>query len=123
MKSSKGLSRLSTAVTKTGSNKSRPNECGTGPDATRSASFPTHLTSLVQGLTKKESINHRGKLFVVLGRRTFSAAQNAATFIERYLNAIFVGEPTGSSPNFVGEEAPFTLPYSKLLMNVSALYW
>lgn len=81
------------------------------------------LTPLVQGLIKSEKINRRGKLFVVIGRKTFSAAQNAATFIERYTNAIFVGEPTGSSPNFVGEEAPFTLPYSKLVMNVSDLYW
>ena len=81
------------------------------------------LNPLVQGLIKNEKINRRGKLFVVIGRRTFSAAQNAATFIERYTNAIFVGEPTGSSPNFVGEEDPFTLPYSKLVMNVSDLYW
>jgi tetratricopeptide (TPR) repeat protein len=83
----------------------------------------TLLTPIVQGLIKNERINHRGKLFVVIGRRTFSAAQNAATFIERYTNAIFVGEPTGSSPNFVGEEHPFTLPYSKLVVNVSDLYW
>lgn len=81
------------------------------------------VTPLTQGLIKNEKINKRGKLFVVIGRRTFSAAQNTATFIERHTNAIFVGEPTGSSPNFVGEEAPFTLPYSKLVANVSDLYW
>jgi tetratricopeptide (TPR) repeat protein len=81
------------------------------------------LNPLVQGLIKNEKINKRGKLFVIIGRRTFSAAQNAATFIERYTNATFVGEPTGSSPNFVGEERPFTLPYSKLVINVSDLYW
>jgi tetratricopeptide (TPR) repeat protein len=81
------------------------------------------LMPLVQGLIKNEKINQRGKLFVIIGRRTFSAAQNAATYIERYTNAIFVGEPTGSSPNFVGEEDPFVLPYSKILANVSHLYW
>lgn len=81
------------------------------------------LNPLVQGLIKNEKINRRGKLFVIIGRRTFSAAQNAATFFERYTNATFVGEPTGSSPNFVGEEDPFTLPYSKLVVNVSDLYW
>jgi len=81
------------------------------------------LNPLVQGLIKNEKINRRGKLFVIIGRRTFSAAQNAATFFERNTNATFVGEPTGSSPNFVGEEKPFTLPFSKLVMNVSDLYW
>ena len=81
------------------------------------------LTPLVQGLIKNEKINRRGKLFVIIGRRVFSAAQNAATFFERSTNATFVGEPTGSSPNFVGEEDPFLLPYSKIMVNVSDLYW
>jgi hypothetical protein len=78
---------------------------------------------LIQGLVRSDKINRRGKLFVIIGRRTFSAAQNAATFLEQQTNAIFVGEPTGSSPNFVGEEEFFTLPYSKLQANVSELLW
>ncbi len=78
---------------------------------------------LIQELIKGDKINRSGKLFVIIGRRTFSAAQNTTTFIERYTNATFIGEPTGSSPNFVGEEDPFVLPYSKLQMNVSDLYW
>ncbi|HNC44260.1 MAG TPA: hypothetical protein PLU80_08840, partial [Acidobacteriota bacterium] len=72
---------------------------------------------------RAEKISRYGQLFVIVGRRTFSAAQNAATLIERNTSAIFVGEPTGSSPNFIGEEIPFELPYSKLMANVSDLYW
>lgn len=79
--------------------------------------------SLIHGLLRSEKINRRGRLFVIVGRRTFSAAQNTATFIERHTNAIFVGEPTGSSPNFIGEEEFFTLPHSRLQANVSELYW
>ena len=78
---------------------------------------------LLYGLIRNDKINKRGKLFVIIGRRTFSAAQNTTTFFERHTNAIFVGEPTGSSPNFIGEETIFTLPYSKVLANVSDLYW
>jgi hypothetical protein len=81
------------------------------------------LTPLVHGLISNEKINRRGHLFVITGRRTYSAAQNASTFFDRHTNAIFVGEPTGASPNFVGEEDPFVLPYSKILANVSHLYW
>jgi hypothetical protein len=81
------------------------------------------LPPLVHGLIKNEKINQRGHLFVIIGRRVFSAAQNAATFFERDTNATFVGEPTGSSPNFVGEEDPFILPYSKIAANVSDLLW
>lgn len=74
-------------------------------------------------IMRSERINRRGSLFVVIGRRTFSAAQNLSTFLERHTNAIFVGEPTGSSPNFVGEEAFITLPYSGIPANVSELFW
>ena len=78
---------------------------------------------LVEAVLRSDKINRRGRLFVVVGRRTYSAAQNGATFLERHTQALFVGEPTGSSPNFVGEETVFTLPYSRLLANVSDLYW
>lgn len=78
---------------------------------------------LLNRIIRSDKVDQPGKLFVIIGRRTFSAAQNTATYFERYTNAIFVGEPTGSSPNFVGEETPFTLPYSKIVANVSDLYW
>ncbi len=84
-------------------------------------------TYLVQPLLHRligcTKINQRGSLYVIIGRGTFSAAQNTATAIERETNAIFVGEPTGSRPNFIGETTPFTLPYSKTLANVADLYW
>jgi tetratricopeptide (TPR) repeat protein len=79
------------------------------------------MTPLIAALLRSERINRRGRLVVLIGPRTFSAAQSGATMIERYTNAVFVGEPTGSSPNFVGEEDPFTLPYSRLVVNVSHL--
>ena len=78
---------------------------------------------LLRELLANKLINQPGKLFVIIGRRTYSAAQNMATYFERYTNAVFVGEPTGSSPNFVGEEDPVVLPYSKLMANVSHLFW
>jgi tetratricopeptide (TPR) repeat protein len=78
---------------------------------------------LLHRLIGHRALNQRGKLFVIVGRRTFSAAQNLATLIERHTQAIFVGEPTGSSPNFVGETIPVQLPYSKLWCNISDLSW
>jgi hypothetical protein len=78
---------------------------------------------ILHGLIRNDKINRRGKLFVIIGRQTFSAAMNAAAEIERHTNAIFVGEPTGSSPNFVGESVGFSLPYSKMQGSISDLYW
>ena len=65
----------------------------------------------------------RGALFVIIGRQTFSAAQNTATAIGRETSAIFVGEPTGSRPNFIGETIYFELPYSKVRANAADLFW
>lgn len=78
---------------------------------------------LVRAIIGNEKINQRGKLFVIVGRNTFSAAMNTATLIERHTNAIFVGEPTGSSPNFIGETIRVELPYSKMTGSISDLFW
>src|SRR5262249_13879396 len=79
---------------------------------------------LVHGLIRCDKVNQRGKLFVIVGRHTFSAAMAAATHLERHTKAIFVGEPTGSSPNFVGEATgALILPYSKMVATISDLYW
>jgi len=81
------------------------------------------LPYFINAVIKNEKINQRGNLFVIIGRRTFSAAQNLSTYLEQQTNATFVGEPTGSNPNFVGEEDFITLPYSKVAMNVSDWFW
>ncbi|MDQ3520602.1 MAG: amidohydrolase family protein, partial [Gemmatimonadota bacterium] len=81
------------------------------------------LGPLLRGVMARERFMKRGGLFVIVGRHTFSAAQNATTLLERYANPIVVGEPTGSSPNFVGEDNFFPLPYSKMAVSVSDLYW
>jgi tetratricopeptide (TPR) repeat protein len=62
----------------------------------------------------KSRLNERGKLFVVIGRRTYSAAQNLVNELEKYTSAIFVGEPTGSSPNMYGDPATIVLPNSHI---------
>ncbi len=81
------------------------------------------LEPLVKGLMRSSRVNRRGHLFIIVGRNTFSAAMNEATLLERFTEAIFVGEPTGSSPNFVGETVYLTPPYSKLKVSISDLYW
>jgi len=73
-------------------------------------------------LILSDSINIKGKLFVIIGRSTFSAAQNLVSDIEHYSDAVFIGEPTGSSPNFIGENNLFILPYSGLAISSSNVY-
>ena len=81
------------------------------------------LPSVLAGLIRDTKIDQSGKLFLITGHRTFSAAQNAVTLITRFTPAIVVGDTTGSSPNFIGEDAPTVLPYSKLMVSISDRYW
>jgi hypothetical protein len=78
---------------------------------------------LLHHLIASRRLTRRGALFVIIGRLTFSAAQNTVTAIERETSAIFVGEPTGSRPNFIGERIDFELPYSKVRANAADLFW
>lgn len=78
---------------------------------------------LLRQVIADRKTNQRGSLFVIIGRGTFSAAQNGVNFLATHSRATFVGEPTGSSPSFIGETRHFTLPYSGVVMNVSDLHW
>jgi tetratricopeptide (TPR) repeat protein len=78
---------------------------------------------VLESLIRDVKIDQPCKLFVIVGHRTFSAAQNAVTMIARFTPAIFVGDTTGSSPNFIGEDVALQLPYSKLMVSISDLYW
>ena len=72
------------------------------------STYPPILKTLVQF----ESLNPQSKIFVIIGRNTFSAAHNLLLDINRLTNAILVGEPIGSRPNAISEAGWFKLPYS-----------
>ena len=78
---------------------------------------------VVRGIVARPALDQADRLFVVLGRRTFSAAMNLALDLERWSNATFVGEPTGNATMFFGDHDRLVLPASGLTVNVSTLPW
>ncbi len=68
-------------------------------------------------------INEYGKLFVIIGPSTFSAASFFITKMELNTRAIFIGQPTGAHPNHYGDGRTMTLPHSKIQLNYSSAYW
>jgi hypothetical protein len=68
-------------------------------------------------------IDVEGRLFVLVGRVTFSAAANFATELEQKTSAVFVGEDMGGSPNLYGDAEPVPLPYRDLTAYVASRYW
>ena len=71
----------------------------------------------------KSQYDVRGRLYVITGRRTWSAAQMLVTEMQKYTNATFVGEPTASKGNAFGDSYRIVLPNSKITFRVSTLWW
>ncbi|MGH7515919.1 MAG: tetratricopeptide repeat protein [Gemmatimonadales bacterium] len=78
---------------------------------------------VVLGIVRRPAIDRKGTLFAIVGRHTFSAAQSLVNELERYTNVTFVGEPTGSAPNFFGDHERLVLPHSGISVMVSTLWW
>ncbi|MBC7875447.1 MAG: hypothetical protein H7Y01_15710 [Ferruginibacter sp.] len=79
--------------------------------------------SVITGIIQAKKINRKGHLFIITGKATFSAAQNLTNELEKYSEAIFVGEPTSENVNFFGDTRTEILPNSKLNVNLSWLWW
>ncbi|MDJ0749547.1 MAG: S41 family peptidase [Woeseiaceae bacterium] len=71
----------------------------------------------------KSRFNRKGGIVVLIGPRTFSAAMNFATRMERDSYALFVGEPTGGRPNHFGDAKIFTGSATGIQYIVSSLRW
>lgn len=83
----------------------------------------TTFGPLIAALRSNESIDRRGRLFVLTGRQTFSAAGNFVTTVQEQTNALLVGEATGGAPNQYGDTERVTLPnHPGVLVLVSTRY-
>jgi hypothetical protein len=69
---------------------------------------------LISKFTFMPELNRTGRLFVITGRRTFSAGMTNVTDFRRETEAIIVGEPTGARPNGFQENHWFVLPVSQI---------
>ena len=69
------------------------------------------------------SVNRKGRLFVLIGRATFSAAANFAADVDRFTKATFVGEPTGGGVEIYGDTIGLLLPKSGINVNIATRYW
>jgi tetratricopeptide (TPR) repeat protein len=80
------------------------------------------LDPFLHEIIKRDKINQKGKLFVLVGRKTFSAAVMLLGSLKRHTNAYFVGEPAGAPLNHCGDPQSYLLPNSRFVLNLSTLY-
>lgn len=79
--------------------------------------------AIVTSIIEARKINEHGKFFCIIGRRTFSAAQNLVNELEKYTEVIFAGEPTSENVNFYGDTKTEILPATGLEANLSWMWW
>ena len=76
----------------------------------------------VQQIVRRPWLDRPDRLFVIIGRRTFSAGQQFANLLEAWTQATFVGEPTGQQPSQYGDHRPLELPNSHLTVMISTVF-
>lgn len=81
------------------------------------------LDPFIDLLKGNKDFDRKGKLFVIVGRRTFSSAIMNAVRLRQETKSVLVGEPTGGSVNHFGEVRTFELPNSKASVSYSTKYF
>jgi len=74
-------------------------------------------------LKTRPALLQKGRIAVIIGRRTFSSAILNALDLKKDTPAVFVGEPTGGKPNHYGEVRVLRLPESGLAVAYSTKYF
>lgn len=65
----------------------------------------------------------RGKLYIISGRHTFSAASNFIGRMLKNTSALTVGDIAAGPLNWCSDTITFDLPNSNLMVNISTMFW
>lgn len=78
---------------------------------------------LILPLMQRADLNQKGRLYVLVGALTFSAAMNNAAQFQDLTKATLVGQRIGETPNSYQEPRQFRLPNSHLVVRASSLFY
>jgi hypothetical protein len=81
----------------------------------------TQYSELLQAL-RRPAVSRGGRLRVLIGRHTYSAAGNLAADVDTRTRARLVGEPTGGSPSNWGDSTQISLPALGVTAYVATSY-
>ncbi len=78
--------------------------------------------SFIQGILDRPAINQHGKLFVISGYNTFSAALDMLRILEVQTSAIIIGEPPGDYAASSGDPETYELERSGIEVQLSSVF-
>ena len=81
------------------------------------------LPPILREIVRTREVDEPGRLYVIIGRRTFSAAQWLTANLEQFTTAVTVGEPSSARYNGYAGHVSTTLPHSHIAVNVSPHYY
>ena len=76
----------------------------------------------VQQILRRPALDRPDRLFVIIGRKTFSAGQQFTNLLEAWTQATFVGEPSGQRPSQYGDHRSLVLPVSGMTVQISTIF-
>jgi len=79
--------------------------------------------TLIKPIKARPDLDARGRLYVLVGPLTFSAAMNNAAQFQDETRAILAGQTIGERPNSYQEPRQFRLPNSHLVVRASTLWY
>jgi len=85
--------------------------------------FIKFRTFLLKELKQRPAFRKPGGLYVITGRGTQSASMVNSIDLRKEMNAVLVGEPTGTKPNNYSENDEFKLPNSGIEVSYSTRYY
>jgi tetratricopeptide (TPR) repeat protein len=80
------------------------------------------VPQIIKQIIKRDRFDKPGKLFVIIGRKTFSAAVDFVGEAKEWTSAIFVGEPSGAGLNTYGDPQDAVTPNLKIPFQISTSY-
>jgi hypothetical protein len=78
---------------------------------------------LILPILQRPDLNQKGRLYVLIGSETFSAAMNNAAQFQDLTAATLVGQQIGEKPNSYQEPRQFRLPNSHLVVRASTRFY
>ncbi len=81
------------------------------------------LDDLITRLSERTNLAETSKVFVIIGRNTFSSGVVNSFHLKVCMSAKLFGEPTGGNANSYGEISTLTLPNSKVTISYSKKFY